>query len=286
VSEPFHSGEIEIQSRAGLRDAARRVGRIFEEGLPERFRPVLARQRLAVAASVDASGRVHATLLTGASGFLRPVDGELLRLGAAPVGEARLARDLAQRPELGLLVFDPTRRQRLRLNGRGIVTPEGLFLLVDRAYGNCAKYIQLRAALPDAPLRPAGPKRVSRALGERQRERIAAADTFFIASFHPVGGADASHRGGHPGFVRVHSPDRLGFADYSGNAMFNTLGNLLEHPRVGLLFLDFATGDVLEIDGEARIGDDRAVEVSIDEVRETPAAFSFRNLDRSASGDP
>ena len=70
--------------------------------------------------------------------------------------------------------------------------------------------------------------------------------------------------------------DRLSFADLPGNAMFNTLGNLLEHPHVGLLFLDFASGGVLQLAGEAIVTPDFAVEVAIDEVRETPAATSLR----------
>jgi hypothetical protein len=52
-----------------------------------------------------------------------------------------------------------------------------------------------------------------------------------MASFHPRGGADASHRGGRPGSVRVLDEGRLAFADYPGNNMFNTLGNLIEYPR-------------------------------------------------------
>jgi predicted pyridoxine 5'-phosphate oxidase superfamily flavin-nucleotide-binding protein len=55
-----------------------------------------------------------------------------------------------------------------------------------------------------------------------------------MASFHPRGGADASHRGGRAGFVRVLDEDRLAFADYPGNNMFNTFVNLIEYPRAGL----------------------------------------------------
>lgn len=275
MGEPFHAGEIEVQRRAGVREEARRVGRIVESGLPDRFHPVLARQRLAVAASVDAEGRVHATLLTGPAGFLAPADGELLRIAARLPEDSQLPRDLSARPQLGLLAFDPTRRQRVRLNGRGVVAPEGIFLWVDQAYGNCAKYIQLRVPLPDGPQLDA-PAQLGGGLSAHQRRWVEAADTFFLASVHPTAGADATHRGGRPGFVRVLAPDRLRFADYPGNAMFNTLGNLLEHPRAGLLFLDFESGDALQLVGRADVRDDLTVEVTLDEVRETRAATSLR----------
>ena len=79
-----------------------------------------------------------------------------------------------------------------------------------------------------------------------------------------------------PGFVRVLGPRRLAFPDYPGNAMFNTLGNLVEYPRAGLLLVDFRTGDVLQLTGTARLEDDRSVVFDVDEVRETRAATPLR----------
>jgi len=274
--DPFHAGEIEMQTRAGVRDAARRVGRIVASGLPEGLEALLARQRVAVAATVDGGGRVHATLLEGREGFLERVDDELLSVGTPRPAPGRLVRDLAERPEIGLLVFDPTRRGRLRVNGRGLVLPAGLLVRVAEVYGNCTKYIQKRRLAGEAAPAAGGEERVAAALDPAQAAAVAAADTFFLASFHPGAGADASHRGGRPGFVEVLAPDRIAFADYPGNAMFNTLGNLLVHSRVALLFPDFATGDALELLGEARVAADRTVEVAIDEVRETPGASALR----------
>ena len=41
--------------------------------------------------------------------------------------------------------------------------------------------------------------------------------------------------------------------DYRGNFHFNTLGNFLINPRAGLLFIDFATGDLLMMTGSVQI---------------------------------
>lgn len=265
-----------MQRRAGVRESARRVGQIIADDLPEGVEDLLASHRLVVAASVDGAGRLHASLLEGPEGFLERLDGERLRIATAVPAESRLARNLAERPELGLLAFDPTRRRRLRLNGRARVRPDGLQLRVAQVYGNCTKYIQRRRLVAETVPAATGESPVAAALSRRQAAAIAAADTFFVASFHPGSGADASHRGGRPGFVEVRSPTRLAFADYAGNTMFNTLGNLLAHPRLALLFLDFASGDALEVGGEARVAADRTVEVAIDSVRETAAASSLR----------
>jgi hypothetical protein len=86
---------------------------------------------------------------------------------------------------------------------------------------------------------------------------IQRADTFFVASrsradIGPCGGADISHRGGQPGFVRIES-DTLLVPDFRGNRYFNTLGNLKGEPRASLLFLDFETGDLLQLQGLASI---------------------------------
>jgi predicted pyridoxine 5'-phosphate oxidase superfamily flavin-nucleotide-binding protein len=230
-----------------------------------------------VAATLDADGRVWASRLTGRPGFVAAVDEKLLRLDAQPASGDPLAANLAARPELGLLVLDPQTRQRMRFNGRGLVSADGLFLLVDQVYGNCPKYIQLRRLETDveSPI-PDAPPLLSDRLDARQQSWIASADTFFIATFHPQGGADASHRGGFPGFVRVLAPDRLAFADYPGNGMFNTLGNLVANPQAGVLFVDFATGDVLQLTGRARVGPDFTVVFDVDAVRETPLGSSLR----------
>ncbi|MED2729678.1 pyridoxamine 5'-phosphate oxidase family protein, partial [Bacillus thuringiensis] len=59
--------------------------------------------------------------------------------------------------------------------------------------------------------------------------------------------------GGMPGFIHIISEQKIVFPDYSGNMLFNTLGNIIENPNVGLLFFDFSTGDTLQLTGKASI---------------------------------
>ncbi len=90
------------------------------------------------------------------------------------------------------------------------------------------------------------------ALTAGQERTVRGADTFFIATTAEADGADASHRGGLPGFVEVLSPTELAWPDFAGNAMFLTLGNLVADPRAGLLFPDWESGAVLQLSGRAR----------------------------------
>src|SRR6185436_2252846 len=138
-----------------------------------------------------------------------------------------LAENLKAAGPAGVLVIDPSTRGRMRFNGRGNLLDEGLFVNVTQVYGNCPKYIQRRREEPDGPAVIDEAASITRTLDSRQRAWIGSADTFFIGSLHPEAGADASHRGGLAGFIRVEGPARLSFPDYRGNAMFNTLGNLL-----------------------------------------------------------
>ena len=118
--------------------------------------------------------------------------------------------------------------------------------------------------------------------------RDSARSASFIASAQAEGGADISHRGGNPGFIRVVDARTLLVPDYAGNTMFQTLGNLQANPQAGLLWIDFAGGATLQVTGTARIiwdaervagfaGAERLVEVRVAEVVEIADAHPFRS---------
>ena len=189
-----------------------------------------------------------------------------------------------------MLAIDFNNRRRVRINGRGVRTQGVLRVHVEQVFSNCPKYIQAR--IPGELSTTAATDSATAAiLTERQREWISRADTFFIASAHPEHGADASHRGGNPGFIHVESGSRLIIPDYSGNNLFNTLGNIQLNPSAGLLFVDFESGATLQLTGKAHInwdenarssfvGAQRLLEFEIEEARETqhgaPLRFEFR----------
>jgi predicted pyridoxine 5'-phosphate oxidase superfamily flavin-nucleotide-binding protein len=64
-------------------------------------------------------------------------------------------------------------------------------------------------------------------------------DMFFLATADADGQPQCSYKGGEPGFVRVLDTQTIAFPSYDGNGMYLSLGNLVENPRVGLLFVDF-----------------------------------------------
>jgi len=127
--------------------------------------------------------------------------------------------------------------------------------MVEQAYPNCPQYIQRRHFRPsiNGEPHPEYEADTGSELNDEQQQWIANADTLFVASEHPSHGVDASHRGGNPGFVQVLSSTRLRIPDYTGNGMFNTLGNFAVNPRAGLILPDFERGRTLQLTGRPDI---------------------------------
>ena len=216
--------------------------------------------------------------LSGPPGFVATPDDRTVAIAARPAAHDPLARALDDgSAPVGLLGIEPQTRRRMRVNGTAVLDPDGVRVTTEQVYSNCPKYIARRdvAGEPRRPVpRPVAVERA--ALSAADRRLLAAADTFFIATVAD-GSADASHRGGSPGFVAVHDERRLSFPDYAGNSMYMTLGNVAANSRAGLLVLDWETGDTLQISGRATIdwsperaaaipGAQRVVDLVIDRV--------------------
>jgi hypothetical protein len=85
---------------------------------------------------------------------------------------------------------------------------------------------------------------------------IAARDSVFLATANSLGQPTIQHRGGPPGFLRVLDEATIGFADFTGNRQFITLGNLAENDRAHLFLIDYATRKRIKIWGRARVVED------------------------------
>ncbi|MGV9454807.1 pyridoxamine 5'-phosphate oxidase family protein [Streptomyces sp. NPDC003635] len=279
----YHEGSLAVQDRLGVRDLAAHVGRSIGEGIKPVAAAFLELQPLLVIGAADpATGGVWAAPLAGEPGFVRATGPRQISVasGGDPAPASPLAAaTAAEGTPVGTIALDPRTRRRMRLNGRLRPTVRGFAIEADRVFANCPKYLQRREAYEFLPDRVPGEARSGAELTPEQERFIAAADTFFLASVHE-GGADASHRGGNPAFVRVDSPRELSWRDYPGNSMFLSLGNLAADPRAGLLFLDWTSGTALQLTGEARTefaGDgERRVRFMAFEVVETRAAVPLR----------
>ena len=292
-NSPFHAGEVAMQRAAGAAERLRELGpRVIRDHMPDQHREFFEQLPCLLVGSVDAQQRPWASMLAGLPGFVHTAEARHLRVEAWPARSDPLHEHIRVGAALGLLGIEPPTRRRNRMNGTVIAVDErGFELRVDQSFGNCPKYIQARTPQWVGQLTGTLAVRTEGArLSGEAAALVARADTLFIASAAPGQGADVSHRGGKPGFVRVDDDvdgTTLTLPDFLGNFFFNTLGNITAHPHAGLLLVDHDTGGVLQLTGRAEIvtsgpeldgfaGAQRLLRIRVDEGVWTPQAVPLR----------
>ena len=259
IGNPYHEGELAVQKRVDETEMARINSSAIDETILAGALRFIEQQPMVVIGSIDAQGHVWASTLFGNPGFFRALDNKTLELDVSQPHSAEddpLWSNLIKNPSVGLLVIELGSRRRIRINGRARkVSTERILIDVQRAYPNCPKYIQRRdwKTLQADEQHVATASTYGEKLNETQKTLIENADTLFVASAHPDHGVDASHRGGHPGFVHIINNQKLRIPDFAGNSMFNTLGNFVCNPYAGLIFIDFEQGRLLQLTGKAEI---------------------------------
>lgn len=256
---PWHAGEKALQQSLGVAGRMAEIGRrTIRDHLIEQHRDFYPLLPMGVLGSVDGQGDPWATIRTGHPGFLHALDEHRLRLDVLRDNRDPAEPGLEDGAGAALLGIDLSTRRRNRLNGTVIRDEQGFSLRVVQSFGNCPKYIQRRM-----PVFVGDPAEVSQvdpialeSLEGAAIDLVRRADTLFIASFADAGdgrrAVDVSHRGGPPGFVRVDGASLI-VPDYVGNMYFNTLGNIVLNARAGMAFVDFETGDLLQLSGRARL---------------------------------
>jgi predicted pyridoxine 5'-phosphate oxidase superfamily flavin-nucleotide-binding protein len=260
ASSPFHPAELALQERFGRRKMlASPARRFIRHHLIQQHREFFEQLPFVVVGSADPTGQPWASIVASVPGFAHSPDAQHLRVDVLPHLDDPLAANLAEGSPVALLGIELETRRRNRLNGTVSARDAyGWTVAVNQSYGNCPQYIQSRDLhFVDLSASPGAIKGTR--LSVDDEPLISRADTFFIATSNPHRddgesyGADVSHRGGRPGFVRIDDDVTLTVPDFLGNFFFNTIGNLQVNPRAGLLFPDFTTGDVLMLATSASV---------------------------------
>jgi len=298
---PFHEGELKAQKLAGEQEQGESNGAMIGNKIMSGAVNFIRAQKMAVVSSRDAPGRRWASVVLGKAGFLQPSsDRRSLTMAIDPAendASDPLWENLKADVHIGVLIIELASRRRLRVNGLAVRANDALAVMVEESFANCPKYITRREIKIEPREQIAKGERVFQGhkLGKPQILMVVATDVLFVATGHPQRGADASHRGGNPGFVEVVDANTLRIPDYSGNSLFNTLGNLLVDPGYGMLIPNFQSGRMLQLTGTAKVtwsgndkeqrtgGTNRFVEYHVDRWRESalPARFSATVLDYS-----
>ena len=256
---PFHEGEQKIHKRLGIdKQMSGMGGRMIRNFMPDQHRDFYQQLPFLFVGYQDKKQQVWASILHGEPGFATSPDPRKLIIDAKPLEGDPLTDAMNEGMYVGMLGIELPTRRRNRLSGKLAKNDGALHLDVVQTCGNCPQYIQTRH-IQHYP-NPSAPKtHVIHSLNDTTRAVIEKSDTFFVATHskieegQPSTGADVSHRGGKPGFVRVDDDNTLTIPDYLGNFMFFTLGNIESNPATGILFIDFETGNVLSLTGDAEI---------------------------------
>lgn len=273
--------------------------RVIRSFLPEQHRDFFAQLPFIVVGSVDDSGWPWASILSGTPGFVDSPSPTTLTIRATALPGDPLATNIKPDAALGLLGIEIPTRRRNRVNVHVTDVADGVLgLAVDQSFGNCPQYIQRRSidfvhSAGESIELIKATKLTS--LDSTAVAMINAADTFFVSSYihsderPEIEGVDVSHRGGKPGFVNIDG-NTLTVPDYAGNNFFNTLGNFLVNPKAGLVFVDFETGDILQLTGTVEIlweeeaevkafkGAERGWRFKLDHAIRLSAALPFRSV--------
>ena len=257
IQAPWHAGEVAAQTRAGTAERMAEIGsKVVRDFMPDQHRAFFEQLPFIVVGSLDTEQRPWASIVAGLPGFATSPHSRRLEIEANPVPGDPLAEALQVGAPLGILGIELPTRRRNRMNGHIVARDEAGFAVhVRESFGNCPQYIQRR----DYTAFTLGPVVVESFAGlpKDAADLVRHADTMFVASAAPhddgTFNVDVSHRGGQPGFLGIDAAGAIVVPDFRGNGFFQTLGNLVSFPHAGLLIPDFATGDLLQITGEAKV---------------------------------
>ncbi|KAK3316091.1 hypothetical protein B0H66DRAFT_277377 [Apodospora peruviana] len=323
----WHPGEV--AAHALLKVQTSRQYNPTNSGLAYSHGYRVSESPLVAVGTLDVQGRPWTSLLGGEKGFARPVAKNVLAMqslvdsvhdpvvraffsGAGEKGE-EIARLETGKMMSGLSV-DLETRDRVKVAGKmvvascaasnnevGVMRKMQMAMVVEEALGNCPKYMnrkEIRAHLPRPELVSDG----ELPLPPQALKLLEKADMFFLSTTNGET-MDTNHRGGEAGFVRVLSNDAeevvLVYPEYSGNQLYQSLGNLQVRPLIGVVVPDYETSDVLYLTGETEllVGGKAAemmphakvvVKIIVKEARFVRDGLSFRGtkIDQSPYNPP
>lgn len=292
---PFHQGEAELQARVGRAERQEAMGRrIIRTFMIDQHREFFAQLPFVAAGSIDENGSPWASALFGEPGFISTPDDRSFEINTPVLSGDPFEQNAKEGAPVSFVGIELQTRRRNRLNG--IIRQgdgSGFLTYVVQSFGNCPQYIHTRdmgfVRDPNADFTPE--REVFHTLASVERDIIQKSDTFFVASHNPAddaninGGVDVNHRGGNPGFVKVDG-DVLTIPDFTGNFAFNTLGNFVLNPKAGLLFIDFQTGDLLQMTGTVELLWDKIPEIEAFEGAQRAWRFHLEHGHRLVNASP
>ncbi|MGY5351206.1 hypothetical protein ACXGQW_01320 [Wenyingzhuangia sp. IMCC45533] len=256
MSNVFHQGELKVQDNMGVKHLAAKVGHSINDKIIPGAIPFTENQSTLIISSNDSKGKNWISLLVGPSGFIEVPDANTFDIYIDQLQSDTndiFFENIKNQKNIGAMFIEFASTRRYRTNGIVYkITENKISIKIIEAYPNCPKYIQKRTLVKNSSIQRQTTTKKGTQLTDEFMDLIKKSDTFFIGS-GAANKMDASHRGGKPGFVDIVDSNLLKIPEYIGNNLYNTLGNLESNPNAGLLFIDFKTNSVLQLNGTVSI---------------------------------
>jgi predicted pyridoxine 5'-phosphate oxidase superfamily flavin-nucleotide-binding protein len=123
----------------------------------------------------------------------------------------------------------------------------------DVAFTPAVKAIQAAKGSRDLYAKVEGGQGWETKVTDELEQFISERDEFYFATANAEGQPYVQYRGGRPGFLRVINKKTLGFADFTGNQQYITLGNLSENPKALIFLMDYIDLRRIKLWGKARV---------------------------------
>lgn len=246
----YHVGQLEVQAEANSRALADRMAAWV--GPAGEF---AERADLLLFAFADARGFRFAAV-SGPPPLAAVAGGSAVRIEAA-------TRPTFEDGHVGGLAINLAEARRVRLNGALLLDDGGGLLEIEEAFTLCRKYLVRSESLGSQT--HVGPLATEPLDVESPwlREVLASAETSFLASVAPDGAPDVAHRGGPPGFLEFDAAtNRLAWAEFIGDGVFKSAGNVRATGRLALLVPDFESGDAAVLSGTGSYVNERRLRES------------------------
>ncbi|WP_299244234.1 pyridoxamine 5'-phosphate oxidase family protein [uncultured Aquimarina sp.] len=278
----FHKGELEIQKKYNISHNPRLAERMLKDHIMDQLIPFIEQQSTIIVSTTDANTNIWASMLIGDKGFVKVKTSKQIDIHLDQLKSTQteiLFKNILAESKIGMLFIDTATRSRYRLNGYATLHSDKIEVTVSEAYPNCPKYIQQRIpVLSEEPSELGVEELKGTTLNNIHKQWIKNADTFFLGSMNANRDMDASHRGGATGFIEILDDGTLKIPDYVGNNLFNTLGNFVQVPKAGLLFIDFEKGHSLQLSGETELFFDQEGTNDLEKTMGTGRYWLFRTI--------
>jgi hypothetical protein len=252
----FHEGEHHIQEIMGVRENSDALSSMIRNTIPRVASDFLEKLNFSAIVISTSKDDLFSTTVYNTKQFITIININTICINLEK--HSFMPDYFFEKKELniGMIGLDFNQTMRIRINGKGIIKDNELYININEIYSNCPKYIKKRVLNKELKTVKKQTFIETNELNNDITKVINNIDTFFLSSSNNEKGLDISHKGGEKGFLKILSNTQLEFLDMPGNNLYNSLGNIYTNPYINIFFIDFENNNTYNIVAKAKINEE------------------------------